>query len=346
MKFKPDRRIIVAALAVTAALAWYIHYKSASNDMMMPVATVKTAVVEEASVPLEIKVIGTLSAKSIEISPEISGHVEDVLVSDGSQVKKGQPVIQLDDAIYKAKASSSRGQLAYSESNYKRMVLLGKQGAVSKQAIESAEADLTQKRAEALENDVMVKKMQLLAPFDGVIGKIQVNPGDYVTVGQSMVTLTDTNHLHIEYTVPEAYLPQLKMSQAVVVTSDTYRDKSFTGKVAFISPTINPANRSVQIYAEVDNKDHLLASGMFVTVRQSLGTQARTLMVPARSAVSMLDGQQVYKIVDAKAVPVSVKLGMRKQDMVEVTEGLTAGDVIVTDGQIKLKNGSPVKIES
>lgn len=344
MKIKLSKRFIIITAFVLVALAWYVYHRSSSSQAMPLVATVKTIKIKESLIPVNIQVIGTLSAQSVEISPEISGHVNAVLALDGSQVKKGQAIIQLDDAIYKAKSDSSKAQLIYSENNYKRMVLLGKQGAISKQAIDAADADLKQKRAESLENEVMTKKMQLIAPFDGVIGKVNINPGDYVTVGQGLVTLTDINHLRIEYTVPETYLTQIKIGQEVNITSGTYHAKTFTGKVAFISPTINPMNRSVQLYADISNDDHLLAPGMFVTVRQSLGEQSHALMIPARSAVAALDGQQIYKIINDKAVPVTVKLGMRQQDMVEVTEGLAPGDIIVTDGQIKLRNGSPVKV--
>lgn len=312
----------------------------------MPIVTVSAMTVKESSVPVAVQVIGSLSAERVEITPEIAGHVSQILVQDGSQVKKGQPIIQLDDSIYKAKLASSKAQLGYSESNYKRMVLLGKQGAITKQAIDAADADLKQRRAEALENEVMVNKMQMTAPFDGVIGKIKVNPGDYVTVGQSLVTLTDINHLHVEYTVPEMYLPQLKIGQDVTVISNTYQGRHFAGKVAFISPEINALSRSIQLYAELSNEDHALAPGMFVTIKQALGEEAHAIMVPARSAMAVMDGQQIYKVIDGKAVSVDVKLGMRKQDMVEVTDGLTAGDVIVTDGQIKLRSGSLVKVIS
>lgn len=344
MTVRLNKRVIIALVIVAIGLIWYVRHHLAANNIDMPVVTVSAMTVQESAVPVDIQAIGSLSAERVEITPEIAGHVSQILVQDGGQVKKGQPIIQLDDSIYKAKLASSKAQLGYSESNYKRMVLLGKQGAIAKQAIDAADADLKQRRAEALENEVMVNKMQMTAPFDGVIGKIKVNPGDYVTVGQSLVTLTDINHLHVEYAVPESYLPQIKMGQEVAVISNTYQGKYFAGKVAFISPEVNAVSRSIQLYAEIPNEDHLLAPGMFVTIKQSLGEEAHAMMVPARSAMAVMDGQQIYKVIDGKAVPVSVKLGMRKDEMVEVTEGLSVGDVIVTDGQIKLRSGSPVKV--
>src|SRR5690606_29306845 len=121
--------------------------------------------------------IGTLSAKSVMITPELAGHVVAVNVPDGVSVKKGDTIIQLDDEIYQAKLASAKAQLTYSKDNYDRMVLLGKQGAIAKQAIEQASADYQQRKAEVDEDKVMLAKMRLVAPFDGVIGKVNVSPG-------------------------------------------------------------------------------------------------------------------------------------------------------------------------
>ncbi len=188
--------------------------------------------------------------------------------------------------------------------------------------------------------------MKLTAPFDGMVGKSKVNPGDYVTTGQSVVTLTDTKHLRIEYNVPEKYLPALKLAQEVKIKTSTYPEKTFIGKVAFISPTINTDNRSVALYANVPNNDNVLAAGMFVNVSQSLGLEKHVLMVPSRSLVPVLDGVQVYKVVDGKAFAVPVLIGKRTEKNVQIIQGLSSGDTVITDGQLKLKNNMPIKIKT
>ena len=126
-----------------------------------------------------------------------------MLFKDGMFVQQGQSLIQLDDTVHKAKSDSSKANLLYSETNYKRNVLLGKRGAISQQAIDQALADLKEKQAAAQENQVTLNKMLLVAPFDGVLGKCMVNVGDYVTAGQQLVALTDIKHLRVEYSVPE-----------------------------------------------------------------------------------------------------------------------------------------------
>lgn len=342
----PRKYLLVISVVIMAAVVWAVmKVKSSVSDMQPDAVVVRVEKVQESSLPLEAHAIGTLVARSVEITPEVAGHVDKILFQDGAYVKQGAPLIQLDATVAKARLESAKAQLAYSESDYKRKALLARQGVIAQQAIDQAESDLKEKRASASENEVMVSKMTLTAPFDGMAGKSKVNPGDFVNVAQGMLTLTDTHHLRIEYNVPEQFLPLLKLGQAVQITTTTYPGKVFTGKVAFISPTINAENRSVSLYAEVPNDSNLLAPGMFVNVVQALGRKENVIMIPARSLVPMLDGEQVFKVVDGKAYPVTVLTGTRAGDNVQVTQGLGTGDTIITDGQLKVKNGTPVKAQ-
>jgi membrane fusion protein (multidrug efflux system) len=341
------KKIIISSLVVIsiALSVGVFRYRSGSSNPAPSDIWVQAVKVKETSLPLTVNAIGTLVARNVQITPEMAGHVRKIYFRDGAAVKQDTPLIQLDDAIYKAKYESANAQLAYSRNDYQRKSLLGKQGAIAQQAIDQADADLKEKGAVAKESRVMMDKMLLAAPFEGVVGKSKVNPGDYVTTGQSLVTLTDTKHLRIEYNVPEKYLPLLHVGQEVKVTTATWPLKAFIGKVAFISPTISPENRSVAIYAEIDNEQNELAPGMFVNVSQALGTEEHVIMVPARSIVPMLDSQQVYKVVNGKAYGVNVTTGKHRNETVQITQGLSLGDMVITDGQLKVKNGVPVHVK-
>lgn len=342
---KRKKLLVISAIALTTVYSAYKLFHH-DNTAQQNAVIVKAATVQEQTLPNEIHAIATLSARSVQITPEIAGHVDAVLFKDGSEVKAGTVLVQLDDAVPKARYASAQAKLNFSQNTYNRLALLGKKGVVAQQAIDQAEADLKENKAITDENAVMLSKMKLLAPFDGMVGKSLVNPGDYVNVGQAIVSITDTRHLRIEYSVPEKYLPVLKIGQDVKVTSGAYPGKSFSGKLNFISPTVNPDNRSIALYADIDNNQNLLAAGMFVDASQSLGATDHALMVPARSLVPVLDGAQVFKVVDGKAVAVNVTLGQRTPESVEITQGLSKGDTVITDGQMKIKNGMPVKILS
>jgi membrane fusion protein (multidrug efflux system) len=340
------KMLVGTILMATLVISGIYKFSHRANMTDHNTVMVKASSVQETDLPQEIHVIGTLSAKSVVITPEIAGHVNTVLFKDGAAVTHGTVLVQLDDAVFKARYESSKAKLHYSENNFQRMALLGKKGVVAQQAIDKAESDLKERKAEVDENAVMVSKMKLIAPFDGVVGNSHVNPGDYVTVGQNIVMLTDTQHLRIEYNVPEKFLPHLKLGQEITITAAAYPGKIFTGTLTFISPTINADNRSLALYADIDNTENQLAAGMFVEASQSIGSTEHALVVPARSLVPVLDGAQVFKVVEGKAYSVNVIIGQRTAENVQVVQGLTKNDVVITDGQMKVKNGMTVEIQS
>lgn len=339
------KKIILGIVIVGLAIWGVVKYRQSSEMPAINPVVVKASKVEEMVLPVEVKAIGTVVARGIEVTPEVAGHVETIIFADGSFVEKGAPLIQLDDAVFRAKLASAKAKLHFSQNDYQRKKLLGKQGAIAKQAIDQAEADFKEKQAEAQESQVMLDKMRLNAPFAGMVGQRKINPGDYVTVGQGLVTLTDTKHLRVEYNIPEKYLSNIKVGQAVEIRTAAYPNQLFKGEVAFISPTINSNNRSIALYAEVPNENGKLAAGMLVDLVQSLAKEAKTIVIPARSLVPALDGEQVYKVVNGHAQVVNVLIGRRFGNHVQVTQGLVAGDVVVTDGQLKLRNNMPVKTQ-
>jgi membrane fusion protein (multidrug efflux system) len=342
------KKIILPTIFILALFSLFAFYKwrHVSPGMQMPETWVKTVAVQESSLSLEVKAIGTLTARGIDITPEMAGHVHRILFKDGSEVAKGADLYQLEDAIYQTKNHLAQAKLAFSKMNYGRAKTLLRKGVLAKQALEQAEADYKEKQADADDSAVTLAKLHLKAPFAGKVGKSQVSVGEYITVGQALVRLTDTKHLRVEYTLPETYVSDVSLGQTVVVKTAAYPQQRFYGKVAYISPTVSAENRALHLYAEIDNEKNVLTPGMFVNITQSLGTKARSLMIPARSLVPVLEGEQVYKIVDGKAYVVNVLTGKRDKEQVQVLEGLKIGDQIITDGQFKVKNGMPVKIQT
>jgi membrane fusion protein (multidrug efflux system) len=311
------------------------------------VMTVEVTPVKQVAIPLEAQAVGTLVAeKSVQIVPEIAGQVARILVKDGTFVKQGTPLIQLDDAVSKVKLASAEADLHLSEANYNRMLLLGKKGAISQQEIEKSYANLQEQKALAAEHHVMVDKMLLLAPFDGIVGKCQVSPGNYVSVGQSLISLTDSQHLRVEYSISEKYLASFKLGQTVKITTSAYPHQIFTGQVAFISPTINTQDRTLSLYADISNDHQLLKAGLFVNVNQSLGVQNNALMVPAMSLISSIDGQHLFKVENGTAHAVSVAVGQHVMDTVQVLSGLKQNDTVIIAGQQKIQDGARVNIKA
>lgn len=335
--------LVLSAIALTVFI--YKHYqvhRAPQNEGTW----VEAAQVKRGNIPVEVHALGSLVAEhQITITSDMAGHIANILFKDGSFVSKGTTLIQLDDAIPKAQLASARANFDFSKITYQRRETLGKKGLWPVQEIDQARADLEEKKALLQEKQATVDKLLLVAPFDGVLGKSQVSLGHYVTPGQPLVTLTDIQYLRAEFSVSEKYLSSLKLGQTVKITTSAYPGKIFEGKIAYISPTIDTADRSISLYAEVANPDHLLTSGMSVSVRQTLGTQKDTILVPTRSIMATLDGQQVYKLVNNKAYAIPVLLGQRNEEAVEILEGLSDKDLIVVAGQQKLHDEMDVKIK-
>jgi membrane fusion protein (multidrug efflux system) len=343
--FFKKRLLLSAVIIILAGLGWHFYkaHKQAAVVTPPPVL-VEVGKVKQGSIIIEAQAVGTLvAAKNVRLAPEVAGQVAEILVNDGAHVKQGMPIIRLDDAVNKVKAEAAEANYTYSQANYNRMQILGKKGAISQQAIEQASADFKGKKALAEESRFLAEKMIIVAPFDGVLGKVKVSPGEYVKVGDDIVSLTDTTNLRVEFSVSEKYLGQLKIGQQVTLKTSAYPGKEFYGKVAFIAPTINTEDRTISIYADVPNQDGKLTSGLFVNVTHLMGSENQAILIPAASLVATIDGQQVYKVVNGKAIATKIKLGQRTEVDAQVTEGLTVGDSVVTVGQHKLKDGVPIK---
>lgn len=336
----------LAIIAVLYGVHLFREYHTTHAAPPIPPITVEVQTVRTGTMPIEVHAIGALVAvQHIDVSPEIAGHVAKVYYPEGGvPVKAGTILVQLDDLSAKAKLDQAEAALAYSAADYSRKKTLGKRGAISKQAIDQALADLKIKQAQRDEAATDLAHTNLLAPFDGILGKVTVTPGDYVTIGQKIVPLTNISHLRAEYEIPEKYLSQLKIGQQVRISTNTWPDKIFTGAVTFVAPTVNPDNRTISLFADVPNDQGLLTSGLFVDVVEALGSEAHALIVPPNSLVSVMGGQKVFRInSDKKVESVMVSVQRRSQDAVQVSGALSPGDRIVVAGQQKLVDGATVQ---
>ena len=336
-------------ILIIAGVYVVYHYaeKPSAEPAAKNVALVTVAKVQKMNIPRVVRAIGSLTAsQAIQVSPQIAGQIEKIYFRDGSVVSEGTPLMQLDDTVDKAQLHSAEADLALSEMNFKRINRLAKTGATSEQELDKALADLKDKRAEVKVKQAMLDKMLLSAPFSGVLGASAVSAGEYVQVGQSLVSLTDIANLKVEYNVPENDLAQLKIGQTVTLTSSAFPQQKFTGTVSFVSATVNPVERTVSVHAKVANPNNVLSPGMFVQVTQKLGTIENALVIPTISLYTTIDGEKVYKVNDGKVTSVKVKVGERMNDTVQILKGVAVGETLVTTGQQNLKDGMEITTTS
>ena len=308
-----------------------------------PVA-VETAAVATARLQEDVAAIGTLrSNESVVVRPEISGRISEIGFTEGARVEKGQLLVALDSSVYAAEVQQARANLALAETNFKRTTDLERDKFVSATAKDQSLNGLRVAQANVALAEARLAKTQIRAPFSGVIGIRQVSVGDYVKEGQDLVTLEDISSLKVDFRLPEVMLTDLRRGQAVEVASDAMANRTYTATLDAIDPLVDQNGRAVILRARLKNTDGQLRPGMFVRTRLILAERANALTVPEEALMPSGADQFVYKVVDSKATRVKVKTGLRRGSQVEVVEGLQAGDVVVTAGQIKLREGVAVR---
>jgi membrane fusion protein (multidrug efflux system) len=192
--------------------------------------------------------------------------------------------------------------------------------------------------------EARVSKASIAAPFAGTIGLRQVSIGDYVKEGQDIVNLESIDPLKVDFRVPELALSQVRHGQTLQVTLDAIPDRAYDGHVYAINPLIDAGGRAVVIRAQVGNRDGKLRPGMFARVRLFTSEARDSALVPEESLFPVGDDKYVYKVVDGKAIRQRVEIGQRRDGKVEIVAGLVPSDVVVTEGHLKIRDGSAVKI--
>jgi membrane fusion protein, multidrug efflux system len=343
--------LLILALLVAGVYGWRQRGSAPPPANAATPAAPATAVAVEAEPviagPLaqEITAVGALRAnESVILRPEIAGRVARISMEEGAPVRRGQQLLVLDDAVYRA-------ELAQAEANLDRSRRLRDSGSklFADNYISSTEMDALQTAVKVDEAAVALararlEKTRITAPFDGVLGLRRVSVGDYLNPGQDIANLEDITPIKLDFRVPETYLSVLQAGQALTVRVDAFPDQAFTGQVAAIDPRVAAEDRSIAIRGEIPNADARLRPGLFARVNLVLATRENALTLPEQAIVPQADSHFVYRVVGGKAVRTPVTLGLRQAGRVEVLAGLGAGEVVVTAGHLKLADGKPVSV--
>jgi membrane fusion protein (multidrug efflux system) len=336
--------IISIALAGALLAAARADGQQEKAPTASPPTTVEAVVVQPQEVAEEIVVIGTLASnESVIIRPEIAGRVSKINFSEGERIKKGQALVSLDASVQEAELKEAEAALSVSRRNFERAEELLRKGVGAVRQRDEALGALEADRARVALMHARLQKMTLTAPFDGVLGLREVSVGAYVTPGQNIVNLENIDPVKVEFRVPETSLRDLREGQSIRIRVDAYPKAEFNGEVYAIDPRIDAGSRSVAIRARIPNPDGKLRPGLFAKV--ALVTHRRNNVVAPEAAIEPRgDEQFVYRVVDGKAALTKVQLGVRRAGKVEIVKGLAPGDLVVTAGQIKLRDGAPVRV--
>lgn len=293
----------------------------------------------------EIRSVGTLqSDESVWIASELSGRIVEILFDEGQNVKRGDVLVRLDDALAQVELIDAQAQLELAEANFKRVATLAETGSATQRARDEAQTELARARALFELISARIDKLSIDAPFDGTVGTRKFSVGAYIEPGAQIVNLEKIDRLKVDFKVPELFYSQIEIGQTVELTLDALAGRSFTATIYTIDPMLDVNGRALNVRAILDNPGMELRPGFFARLVVKGGEERSVVMVPEESVVPRGDRHLLYVIEGDQAFERVVKLGARRAGAVEILEGLEAGEVVVTAGHTRLKDGSKVDV--
>jgi len=356
----PTAGAIFGTLALFLALAdvkAFQFRKMGASPMTMPPTTVSSAVVKEEDWAPTLSAVGSISAvQGAIVSTELGGIVSGVGFQSGSEAKKGEVLLKLDSSSEEALLHTAEADLELARANLQRERDLAARKVVSKQELDAAESTFGQKQGTVDNMRAFIAKKQVRAPFDGQLGIRQVNVGQMINSGQQVVSLQALDPVYVDFALPQQELSKLAPGLEALVRTDAVPGREFKGKLTALNSMVDTVTRNVTLQATFENPDHALKPGMFVKINIALPEKGKTLVIPG-SAVSYAPyGDSVF-VIDKKKDPKTgketqtlrqafVRVGEARGDFVSVTQGLKAGDEVVSTGVFKLRNAMPVTINN
>jgi len=353
------KRMIIMLIAVGVVLGGFFAFQNfkahiigqVMASLANPPQTVSTVTAGLQDWQPQVEAVGSLRAvNGADLSLEVSGIVDQIDFNSGDDVAAGAVLLRLrsDDDEAKLQALQATADLA--QVTYDRDVKQWKAQAISQATVDSDTFNLKNARAQVEQQKAMLDKKVLRAPFAGHLGIRAVDVGQYLNAGTTVVTLQALDPIYADFFLPQQALDQVKIGQAISAKVDTYPGQNFAGKIMAINPQVDANSRNVQVRATLGNADRRLLPGMYATVDIDIGSPQRHITLPQTAIAYNPYGSTVFLVEQQGAARSAqqtfVTTGAKRGDQIAVLSGVKEGDVVVTSGQVKLRNGSPVLIDN
>ncbi len=306
---------------------------------------VRAEPVKVAKVSDDVSAVGSLMAEeSVIIRPEIDGRIVGLHFQEGQAASAGTRLVTIDSTEYEAQAAAVRADLKTEEQRLVRTKELHQQNFISKDALDVQVGAVDRLKARLAEAESRVAKTVIRAPFSGIVGLRQISPGAYVKAGTDIVRIENVSSIKVDFRIPENYLSKIRPNQEILVRLDAYPGEEFKGRVYAVEPVVEERTRTIAMRARIPNKGFKLKPGMFVRVAVTMENRPNAIVIPEQAIWPQGKDSFVFRVVDGKAALTKVEIGNRQPGSVEILKGLAANDMVVTDGQIKLRDGAPVVV--
>lgn len=337
---------------------WFVAYKTQEffANQQAPAVTVSAAEAATDTWQPSVQAVGSLQAvRGVDIAAEVAGKVVEIAVADGAQVDQGQTLVRLDAAADRAELRGLEAEAQLARIELERQRRLRGQNVNSQADVDTAESRLQQTIARVEAQQALLDKKVIEAPFGGRLGIIEVDAGQFLDVGRSIVTLQTLDPIYVDFSVPQRELERVVEGLDVVARVDTFAGRPFAGRITAVSPKLDAATRSASVRARLDNPGGRLRPGMFVDVAVQLPEQREVITLPQTAVTYNPYGDSVFLVHETETddgeteLTVERKLirtGATRGDQVAIVQGVEVGDRVVTSGQLKLRNGSRVTINN
>jgi len=297
----------------------------------------------------DVTAVGTLLAdESVMLRAEIDGRVVALNFQEGQAVTKGTKLVSIESSEYEAALAASSAELRTKTADFERAKDLLTKGFVSAELVDRARGAMEVAAARVQQEQARLAKTGIYAPFNGIVGLRLVSPGAYLKAGDSIIRIENISAIKVDFRVPEIYVGRVARGQPVTVAVDAFPGTPFTGRIFAIEPQIDEKSRTVLLRAQVPNTNGKLKPGLFARVSLQLENRASAIVIPEQAIVPQGKDAFVYRVLEGgKTELTKVEIGGRRPGEVEIVSGLSAGDVVVTEGAMKLgmmPPGAPVMI--
>lgn len=314
-------------------------------------AAVEVGKVQAITLTDDAQAVGSLrSRQTVVLRPEVSGRIAGIGFVEGRPVRRGQLLVQLDDALQRAQLQQAQASAGIARTNLQRNRELVAQNFVSQSAVDQSAAALEVAQAQVTLAEATLARMKLVAPFDGVAGIRNFDVGDYVKDGADLVNIEDSRSMYVDFRLPERFAARLRSGQPVEAALDALPGRSFPGTIQAVDAQLDANGRSLLVRALLDNRQGTLKAGMFARVRTVFAVRTNATVVPEEALVPLGGKQYVFKVVQApdgsrRSQRIEADIGVRLPGRVELLGGLAAGDLVVTAGQARLLGGDSVPVK-
>ena len=308
--------------------------RGVENRVVVDVQTVQAQTWQE-----QLTALGSVYARNqITLTSQVAGSINKINFTDSQTVPAGYPLVEIDSRFEQAKLHEAQARLSDDQRRLHEMQLLEAKKAVSLSELQAQEALVEQSSAAVDAAATTLSFYTLEAPFGGVLGLSDLSPGQYVRAGDSLVTLTNLEHLYVDLNFPDKYLSQIETGMVVDLQFEAWPDLHFSATVSSLDPVVNIQSRNFKVRTELDNSEGLLRPGLLAQATLSLAPES-VITIPTSSIFYRGTQAFVYLVVDNKAIEQAVNTLQVVGDQTYISSGLTAGDEIITAGISKVSNG-------